>query len=131
MGKNVVNVLIVEDYEPIAMLLSRILNRLGCEMEVACSIEAAISRAKGFKVDVLVTDLGLPYKESDPEVKDKFAGIEVAKRVKEMYPKARIIFYSSVPEKDFLERAQVSLGFDYFFIDKLFFRIEEIYKVLD
>lgn len=52
-------ILLVEDHEPTALVLARLLKRRGHEIRVAGSVAEALSNGD-FQIDLLVSDIGLP-----------------------------------------------------------------------
>jgi len=53
-------VLVVDDEELVASLIGRMLERIGCNVTMACSGEEALARLHGSDFDVVVTDLKMP-----------------------------------------------------------------------
>jgi len=53
-------VLLVDDHQDTADVLSRLLSRQGCEVRTAGSVAQAIEVAANYEFDVLVSDIGLP-----------------------------------------------------------------------
>lgn len=52
--------LVVEDHEPTAEVMERLLKKRGYSVTVATSIREALERLEGTPVDLLVSDVGLP-----------------------------------------------------------------------
>ncbi|MCJ8056859.1 response regulator [Shinella curvata] len=78
------SVLVVEDEPLILMSTVDIVEELGYSVFEAGSAESALSILGAEKVDVLLTDVGLPG----------MSGIDLARRVRESWPETRIVFAS-------------------------------------
>jgi len=83
-AKELTRVLVVEDEPLILMSTVDMVEELGYIVIEAESAESAISILEADKVDVLLTDVGLPG----------MSGIELAQKVNEKWPDVRIIFAS-------------------------------------
>jgi DNA-binding response OmpR family regulator len=53
-------ILIVEDEAPVAVTMSFLLTRAGCETEVANSRDEAIQMTKSFRFDLITLDVSMP-----------------------------------------------------------------------
>jgi CheY-like chemotaxis protein len=60
-----VNVLVVDDETETCDLLNYILTQCGADVRVAGGTEDALSALKGWRVDLLVSDLGMPNREAE------------------------------------------------------------------
>lgn len=78
------SVLVVEDEPLILMSTVDMVEELGYSVFEASSAESALSILGAEKVDVLLTDVGLPG----------MSGIDLARRVRESWPDTRIVFAS-------------------------------------
>ena len=78
-------VLVVEDQELLARLITRILTKRGYEVLLAGSGKEAIAHMKAEKVDLLLTDLSLP---------GGMTGRELAEYLKEENPSLRVAYMS-------------------------------------
>lgn len=83
-GKARARVLVVDDETIIADTLAHILRLSGFDVSVAHSGEAAVEHARSGPVDVLVSDV----------VMAGVNGVEAALRIREMWPRCRIILIS-------------------------------------
>ena len=53
-------ILIVEDEAPVAVIMSFLLTRAGCETEVACSRDEAMQKAQTSSFDLITLDVTMP-----------------------------------------------------------------------
>jgi DNA-binding NarL/FixJ family response regulator len=81
-----VSVLVVDDYEPFRRFVCSTLGKrqdLQVIGEASDGLEA-VRKAEELKPDLIVLDIGLP----------RLNGIEVARRIRKLYPKCKILFMS-------------------------------------
>lgn len=91
----------VDDFEPWRQRICGILQTrpdLGVVAEVGDGLEA-IQKAKEVKPDLIVLDIGLP----------NLNGLEAAKRILQVAPAAKIVFFTSTNDRDVV-RAALSAG---------------------
>ncbi|MBO6936406.1 MAG: response regulator [Deltaproteobacteria bacterium] len=83
-------VLVVEDREPIRLLLTRMLERVECEVHAAKDAAEAliIVQDRGAQLDLMISDVVMP----------KMSGFELADRVAEQFPLLPIIMISGYAE---------------------------------
>jgi DNA-binding NarL/FixJ family response regulator len=96
-----IRVLIVEDFEPFRAFVCSALQQKP-ELEVACELSdglAAVEKAEELKPDLILLDIGLPT----------LNGIEAARQIRKLVPKAKIIFLSQESSHDVVQEA-LSLG---------------------
>jgi len=86
LGTSPIRVLIVDDNEPFRQFLrSTLQNKLELQTIVEASDgEEAIELAQALQPDLILLDIGLP----------KLNGIEAARRIRELAPRSKIIFFS-------------------------------------
>jgi len=92
-----VRVLVVEDYEPFRRFTCSTLGKrheLQIVGEVSDGLEA-VQKAEELQPDLIVLDIGLP----------SLNGIEVARRIRELSPKSKILFLSENRSWDIVEEA--------------------------
>ena len=88
-------VLVIED-DPISQLfLKKLLEKKGCEVDVANEASEAIAKAGIGNYQFALVDLVLP---------GLLNGIDVIKEIRTMLPKSRIIAYSGFSDVDITER---------------------------
>jgi DNA-binding NarL/FixJ family response regulator len=97
----VVQILVVDDYEPFRRFLHR---KLQSRPELQIVSEAsdglqAVQQAEELQPDLILLDIGLP----------KLNGIEAARRIRKSAPQSRIIFVSEESSPDIVQEA-LSLG---------------------
>lgn len=81
MGLRGARVLLAEDDEGVRFAVSKTLRRQGCSVVETSDGEAALRHLQQERVDLLVTDLGLP----------SLSGDELARRCADLHPEAAII----------------------------------------
>lgn len=77
-------VLVVDDEMLIASTIAAILNENGFEAQAAFSGEEALSTARTFRPDILLTDVLMP----------KMSGVELGMQLSKELPEARILLFS-------------------------------------
>ncbi len=97
----VVQILVVDDYEPFRRFLHR---KLQSRPELQIVSEAsdgvqAVRKAEELQPDLILLDIGLP----------KLNGIEAARQIRKSAPRSRIIFVSQESSPDIVQEA-LSLG---------------------
>lgn len=98
-------VLIADDERVIADTLAIILQREGFDVTVAYSGRQALERAQSFQPEILISDVILG--------EDPVSGIEVALRVRHLFPACRVVLFSGQPEADDLLRSAQALGHNF------------------
>ena len=97
MGRSIIRVLIVDDYEPwrrlvrLTLLVHESLQVIG---EVCDGLEAA-PKAQELHPDLILLDIGLPH----------LNGIEAARKIREVAPASKILFVSENRSLDIVEEA--------------------------
>ena len=97
MENSMVRVLVVDDFEGWRLYLSATLREVP-EIQVigeAADGLEAIQKAQAMRPDLVLLDIGLPH----------FNGIEVAQRLRRMFPECQIIFFSENRSSDVREEA--------------------------
>jgi two-component system response regulator PilR (NtrC family) len=84
MQKEVDHILVVDDEEMIRDLMAETLDRWGYNSLTACDGQEAIEKAKGRKIDLVLTDLKMPRKD----------GIELVQELKELNPDTSAILFT-------------------------------------
>ena len=77
-------VLILEDDEMVALTMTRMLRRVGFEVEVAVDLEGALAVMRRRPIDLLISDVVMPGR----------SGPEVARTLREHWPELRVLFVS-------------------------------------
>jgi DNA-binding NarL/FixJ family response regulator len=92
-----IRVLIVEDFEPFRRFLRSTLQRnWACKNILEASDgEEAIAMAQEFELDLVLLDIGLP----------KLNGIDVARKIRELAPRRRVLFVSQESAADVVGEA--------------------------
>jgi DNA-binding NarL/FixJ family response regulator len=96
-----VRVLVAEDYEPFRQFVCSSL-RTKPELQIVCEVSdglEAVQKAEELQPDLIVLDIGLP----------SLNGIEVARRIRKLSPKSKILFASQESSADVLQLA-LNLG---------------------
>jgi CheY-like chemotaxis protein len=102
-------VLVVDDNEDIAESSALLLRCLGHEVTTAFDGRRAIEKARSFRPDVALLDIGLP----------DINGYEVARRLRAEYGAGVVLIIITAYTRDFM-REKVDEGvFDYFFMKPL------------
>ncbi|HEV7281120.1 MAG TPA: response regulator transcription factor [Pirellulaceae bacterium] len=99
---NSLRILLVDDYEPIRALVSRLLSRQNgiVVVGVAGTGEEAIDLAQEFEPDVVVMDVVMPG----------VGGVEATRRLRQALPKVRVVGHSA-NEAEAVMRAAGAVGF--------------------
>ena len=101
MEESSVRILVVDDYEPFRRFERSTLERR-CDLQVVCEAAdglEAVRQAEQLKPDLILLDIGLP----------KLNGIQAAQRIRELAPKAKIIFVTQESSPDVM-RAALDIG---------------------
>lgn len=85
-----IRVLLVDDHPDTLYVMARLLRRLGCLVETAASVGAAVALWEREDFDVLVSDLGLP----------DGSGLDVMRRLRAMRPVRGIALTGSGEAED-------------------------------
>ena len=96
-----IGILVVEDYEPFRRFVCSTLGKrpeLNIVGEASDGLEA-VQKAEGLQPDLILFDIGLP----------SLNGIEVARRIRKISPKSKILFVSQESSADVVQKA-LSLG---------------------
>ena len=103
-------ILLVEDEEAVRQVASRILRRSGYTVIEACNGNDALRQfgERGREFDLIITDIVMP----------EMGGLELAQRIREWAPSARILFTSGYTEDAVLRRSFLEPGAE--FIEKPF-----------
>jgi CheY-like chemotaxis protein len=103
-------ILLVEDEDGVRQVASRILRRKGYTVIEACNGKEAMRQfgERGREFDLIITDIVMP----------EMGGLELAQRIREWAPAARILFTSGYTEDAVLRRSFLEPGAE--FIEKPF-----------
>jgi two-component system nitrate/nitrite response regulator NarL len=96
-----IRVVIVDDFEPFCGFVRASLRKMP-ELQVICELSdglTAVQKAEELNPDVILLDIGLPT----------LNGIEAARQIRKLVPKAQIIFLSQESSNDVVQEA-LSLG---------------------
>jgi DNA-binding NarL/FixJ family response regulator len=94
-----IRVLVVEDYEPFQRFVVSILQKQP-ELQIICNVSdglEAVKKAEELQPDLILLDVGLP----------SLNGIEVARQIRKLSPKSKILFLS---QESSAEMVQGALG---------------------
>jgi CheY-like chemotaxis protein len=97
MGRPIIRVLVVEDYEPWRRFISTTLQKQP-ELEISGQVSdglEAVQQAEELQPDLILLDIGLPTID----------GIEAARRIREVSPASKILFMSENRSPDIAEEA--------------------------
>jgi DNA-binding NarL/FixJ family response regulator len=92
-----IRVLVVEDYEPFQRFVASTLQKQP-ELQIICKASdglEAVQKAKELQPDLIVLDIGLP----------SLNGIEVARQIRKLSPKSKILFLSQESSADVVREA--------------------------
>ena len=92
-----IRVLVVEDYEPFQHFVASILQKQP-ELQIICKVSdglEAVQKAEELQPDLIVLDIGLP----------SLNGIEVARQIRKLSPKSKILFLSQESSADVVQGA--------------------------
>jgi DNA-binding NarL/FixJ family response regulator len=92
-----IRVLVVEDYEPFQRFLASILQKQP-ELQIICKVSnglEAVQKAEELQPDLILLDIGLP----------SLNGIEVARQIRKLSPKSKILFVSQESSADAVQGA--------------------------
>lgn len=90
-----IRVVIVDDFEPFRGFVRASLRKMP-ELEIVCELSdglAAVQRAEELNPDLILLDISLP----------SLNGIEVARQIRKLVPKAKIIFLSQESSDDVVQ----------------------------
>ena len=89
-------VLLVDDYEPFCRLVSSMLQRADFQVlgQASDGLEA-VKKAEELQPDLILLDIGLP----------KLSGMEAAKRLRTVAPRAKILFLSQESSSELVQEA--------------------------
>jgi YesN/AraC family two-component response regulator len=77
-------ILVIDDEAPIAIMLKRMLNKAGHEVEIAVNGNEGLDLVEKFQPDLLITDIVMPEKE----------GLELIFELKKKRPELKIVAIS-------------------------------------
>ena len=92
-----IRVLVVEDYEPIQRFVASILQKQP-ELQIICKASdglEAVQKAEELQPDLILLDIGLP----------SLNGIEVARQIRKLSSKSKILFVSQESSPDVVREA--------------------------
>jgi DNA-binding NarL/FixJ family response regulator len=100
-----IRVLVVDDFEPFRRFVAKVLQQQP-ELQIICEVSdglEAVQKAEEMQPDLVLLDIGLP----------NLNGIEVAKRIRELSFKSKILFVSQQTSTDVVQGAFASGGSGY------------------
>jgi DNA-binding NarL/FixJ family response regulator len=102
---SVVRVLVVDDFDPWRVFVVQHLNDQSHVRVLACAADGldGMQKAEELQPDLILLDISLP----------KLNGIELARRVRKLVPKAKILFLSSNADPDVVRAAFCAGGAGY------------------
>jgi DNA-binding NarL/FixJ family response regulator len=92
-----IRVLVVEDYEPFQRFVASILQKQSA-LQIICNVSdgvEAVQKAEELQPDLVLLDIGLP----------SLNGIEVARQIRKVSPKSKILFVSQESSADVVQGA--------------------------
>jgi two-component system cell cycle sensor histidine kinase/response regulator CckA len=102
-----INVLVVDDEEPVRKFVNRVLQEAGYKTTVAGDGPEALDvAAKLGKIDILVTDVMMP----------QMAGDELARRLRQIQPSVKVLYLTGFSDSLFKEK--VTLWEEEAYLDK-------------
>ena len=110
-------VLIVEDEESFVEALTVGLKREGFRVHVAVDGAEALERAQSYRPEVVILDIGLPGMD----------GYEVARKMREMVPSARLVALTGWAAEDNAHRVREA-GFDHYMLKPV--QLAELQRLL-
>ncbi len=93
-------ILVIDDEPNILMMLKRMLERAGYDVDIAVNGEEGLELFKKFPADLIITDIVMPEKE----------GLETIRELKKQYPGLKIIAISGggrIDSREYLESARL------------------------
>lgn len=94
-------ILLVDDEEIVLRALQHILAVYGFGVIAASSGEEALRRAEGQPIDLLLVDVVMPG----------MSGPELARRLRDLHPKLRVLFMAGMPDTPMIRTEVVQAGF--------------------
>ena len=94
-----IGVLLVDDFRPFRIFVTSLLSGNGYALYEASDGLEAIAKAQELKPDLILLDIGLP----------KLNGFEVTRRLRELAPSSRIVFFTLESSTEVVREA-LSLG---------------------
>jgi len=93
-------ILVIDDEPNILMMLKRMLEKAGYDVDIAVNGEEGLALFKKFPADLIITDIVMPEKE----------GLETIRELKKEYPNVKIIAISGggrIDSREYLESARL------------------------
>ena len=93
-------ILVIDDEPNILMMLKRMLERAGFEVDIAVNGEEGLQLFRKFPADLIITDIVMPEKE----------GLETIRELKKSHPDLKIIAISGggrIDSREYLESARL------------------------
>ena len=88
-------VLLIEDDWTVRSAVHQYLSERGLEVAEADSLESSLKVIEGFTPDVAVIDIVLPEKSDQRADFQQHVGIEIARRLRQQFPRIGIVFLSA------------------------------------
>lgn len=88
-------VLLIEDDWTVRSAVNQYLSGHGMDLAEADSMELSLTVAEKFNPDVAVIDIVLPLKSDQPADFKQHVGIDIARRLRQQFPKIGIVFLSA------------------------------------
>jgi DNA-binding response OmpR family regulator len=118
MGRQIINVLIVEDDPDFAESLMIALGVRNCHVDIARSGEEAINKFRNLSYDIAFMDIKLPGKN----------GVESLAEIRDICPTAYVVMMTGFSETALLDRARGAGAVD---ILRKPFRLKEMFHYID
>ena len=94
-----IKLLFVEDEDDLLKIISQTLKKLDADFITARNGKEALESLKNNPIDVVITDINMPFMN----------GLDLVKKINEFYPNIKIIIMSTETQTDYINKA-INLG---------------------